>query len=98
MSAPHDLAAMEARFHKLVSFLHGFGFRGEVLLKAGLAIVGARDKHSASMIRRAFKQARNVGAGTLTEVRGKNGACAFVWVDDSLAMTRQEIREIALAA
>lgn len=93
-----EIELMRDRFHKLVAMLRGFGFQGEVLLKGGLVIVGARDRFSASLIRKGFRGARNANHGTLTEVRGKDGAAAFVWVDDSLALSRQEIRQMALAA
>lgn len=93
-----NLSQMEARFHKLVSYLRNFGFNGEVLLKTGILIIGARDKNSASMIRKAFKAARNTGDGVLTEVRSSNGA-AFVWLDEShISLSKQEVRKLALAA
>lgn len=93
-----NLIQMQARFHKLVSYLRNFGFNGEVFLKAGTLIIGARDKNSASMIRKAFKAARNTGNGVLTEVRSRNGA-AFVWLAESHAsLSKQEIRQLALAA
>ncbi len=88
---------MKAQFHRLVGYLRNFGFNGEILLKSGLLIVGAKDKHSAAMIRKAFKQARNASGGTITELRSKTGA-AFVWVDDSLALSKPQIRELAEAA
>ncbi len=92
-----QIEQMQKRFHTLVTMLRGFGFSGEVLLKSGLVIIGAHDKHSASMIRRAFRQAKNTGEGTLTEVRSKNGA-AFVWVSDEVVLSKQEIRSLAIAA
>lgn len=89
---------MKARFHKLVTFLRCFGFNGEVMLKPGLLIIGAHDKGSASMIRKAFKSARNAGSGTITEVRSKTGGAAFVWVCDSMVINRSEILELLEAA
>lgn len=89
---------MKQLFEKQTAILKNFGFKGEVLIKGGLVVIGAFDKHSSSIIRKGFKMAKNAGTGTLTEVRGKNGFAAFVWVDDSLVMSKKEIRELALAA
>jgi hypothetical protein len=94
MSATEQLAA---RFEKQISILRQLGFQGEVLVKAGLVIIGAFDKNSAAMIRKAFKKARNASDGALTEVRSETGA-AFVWVSNENAMSKAEVRELAIAA
>lgn len=92
-----NLDQLHQRFLMLTNALRGIGFKGEVLMKDRMLIIGAYDKFSASLIRRGFRKARGADAGTLTEVRGKVGT-AFVWVDDSLAISRPAILELAKVA
>lgn len=89
---------MKERFEKVTNFLKHLGFKGEVCVKSGLVIIGSFDRNSSSMIRKAFKMAKNSDSGTLTEVRGEDGRAAFVWVDDTVTFSKKEIKNIALAA
>lgn len=94
-----EINKLKEKFDKQIDILKKLNpqFEGEVLLKSGVLIIGAFDKYSASVIRAAFKKARNVNGGTLTEVRGKEGA-SFVWVSDKLLLSKKEVRKLALAA
>lgn len=98
VSDMNSITEMQPRFHKLVGFLRSFGFKGEIFLKAGMLIIAAYDKNSASMIRSALKKAPSAKLGTTAEVRNKTGGAAFVWVDDELAINKSEARELLIAA
>jgi len=86
-----DIEDTENRFNKVCGFLKSLGFKGEVLVKAGLVMVVAHDKFSSSLIRGSMKKINLRSDGQMIECRFTS-VSVFAWVSSDVQLSRKEIR------
>lgn len=87
-----NAALIQEVLNKQQAILNAIGVKNEIHVGAGIFFLSV-DKGNAAPIRKAFKNK----IGTVTEVRG-NEMVAFVWIDDSIAMSKKEIKDYVMAA
>lgn len=95
-----EIMELKARFDALIAKLELFGFKGEVYINSGIVIVNCHDKNSAKLIRKGIKGFIDKGIasnGSFTEVRTEKAAM-FLFVDNDIAMSKKELKELAMAA
>ena len=74
--------------------LDAIGITNKIHVDSGIFVLTI-DKYFAKTIRKGFANAHSTNLGTITEIK-TDGMVSFVWVENSIKMTKKEIKEYVI--